>query len=364
MKIWKKHMEISFILVLVFVLIGCSSEQKSTNTTKTENPQPDTEMNESLKAKLVPVHTDEFTFYVMPEWTKRNNEYIYDVASGNEGYGITGISNLGSKKSEDFFKDFVKYVDEEKGKEVIKYSDALIERKTAQGVVYQIGWVDVNLKGIPHYVVMVMSPQKNVAISFFAQLRENNIPREQVYKTIEMMYKDIEFHLGEKDYVSGNTFIVGENSEICFYKDKTFKFYKSKDDHENYYYEGTYDVFYGEAAVDEIVSLEEYGITKKDVESFLANAADNNISLRSDKPNEYFTKKQKQDDEETYKACKDTFYAIILHNKNLVTSPSKSEKKGHDTLYVGHYVQEKKALDLENVNANSIAFWQFSKISE
>lgn len=215
MKQWKNHVSFAlFVSVLALALIGCSSNQKSTDdklkekisqsdlnesqrqeekndneTNKELSETSATETNASLKESFVAEHTDEFTFYVNPEWSKQSDGYIFETANGNEFYGITGISNLGSKSSEDFFKSMIEYLNEKGDIEITKTSESLIKKKTANGVTYQVGWIDSTVQGKPHYTAMVMAPQKNVAISFFARLEDDFTSKEQAYKTLEIRNK-------------------------------------------------------------------------------------------------------------------------------------------------------------------------------
>lgn len=326
--------------------------------------------NNEEKGQWIAQKLEEFTFYTNPAWEK-GNETIFFKPDGSEVYGITGISNLGSGGSELFFKNTIEHIKKEGEVEIIKTSDTLTEKKNKQGVTYYVGWVDSRLKNRPQYSVFLLVPQKNLVVSFVAQFAKDSISRDEVYETMENMYQDIEFHLGERDYVSGNTFIVGEDAEICFYKDNTFKFYRSKDDHENDYFEGTYEVLYGEAAIDKVVSMKDYGLTREEMEKVLAAQMDQNVSLSKNNLYRYWAEEQKKQgkkveeiERETHKVCRDTFHAIILHNETLVKSPTESEKLGIDTLYFGHYINEKETMDLVNANAGSYALWKFSKITE
>lgn len=59
--------------------------------------------------------------------------------------------------------------------------------------------------------------------------------------------------------------------------------------------------------------------------------------------------------------CLDTFYAVILHNQRLVTSPEEVREGGNSTLYIGFYLPELEMADLTNCNAGSNTQWTFQE---
>ena len=68
-----------------------------------------------------------------------------------------------------------------------------------------------------------------------------------------------------------------------------------------------------------------------------------------------------EDDRERYQVCLDTFYAVILHNQRLVSSPEDVQEGGNSTLYIGFYLPELKMADLTNCNAASYTQWTFQE---
>ena len=50
----------------------------------------------------------------------------------------------------------------------------------------------------------------------------------------------------------------------------SYRYYRSEDDHENQYYEGVYEVYYGQTAVDKVVSMTEYGLTEEELNQVLS----------------------------------------------------------------------------------------------
>ena len=60
--------------------------------------------------------------------------------------------------------------------------------------------------------------------------------------------------------------------------------------------------------------------------------------------------------DDIYQICKDSFYAVILHNEKLVDSGSTSDM-GNDTLYIGFYISELEYADMLNVMTANYAGW-------
>ena len=56
-----------------------------------------------------------------------------------------------------------------------------------------------------------------------------------------------------------------------------------------------------------------------------------------------------------------SFYAVILHNQRLVSSPEDVREGGNSVLYIGFYLPELKMADLTNCNAASHTQWTFQK---
>ena len=59
--------------------------------------------------------------------------------------------------------------------------------------------------------------------------------------------------------------------------------------------------------------------------------------------------------------CLDTFYAVILHNQRLVSSPDDVQEGGNSVLYIGFYLPELEMADLTNCNAMSNTQWTFQE---
>ena len=134
-----------------------------------------------------------------------------------------------------------------------------------------------------------------------------------------------------------------------------------KRDVKRFKYEGVYEVYYGQAAMDKVASMTEYGLTMEELERVLA-ANMNGYIPGGSKPSDYlYATGELEDDRERYQVCLDTFYAVILHNQRLVSSPEDVQEGGNSTLYIGFYLPELEMSDLTNCNAASYTQWAFQE---
>ena len=156
-------------------------------------------------------------------------------------------------------------------------------------------------------------------------------------------------------------FICGNGSQLCLQDGGDFRWYQSAEDHEKPYYEGVYEVYYGQAAMDKVASMTEYGLTMEELERVLA-ANMNGYIPGGSRPSDYlYATGELEDNRERYQVCLDTFYAVILHNQRLVSSPEDVQEGGNSVLYIGFYLPELEMADLTNCNAMSNTQWTFQR---
>jgi len=72
--------------------------------------------------------------------------------------------------------------------------------------------------------------------------------------------------LFNSDLISGNSWLdTDENSYLVLNNNGTYRYYRDKNDLSDYYYDGTYEVYSGEDAIDYIANdLSRYGFTEKE----------------------------------------------------------------------------------------------------
>ena len=130
--------------------------------------------------------------------------------------------------------------------------------------------------------------------------------------------------------IIGNSYLANDNSYLVLNKDKTFYWYKDKDNKEEYYY-GVYTVYRGENAIKFITSdLSIYDISEKEQRDAI-----NNSSI----PNAI-----------------DHYYLINLNNEKSFIN-GKEEKMFKETRYYGFATEDYKELDFVNIDANNYAIF-------
>lgn len=81
------------------------------------------------------------------------------------------------------------------------------------------------------------------------------------FQTVTMDIREITgtatIDIGNEDYITGNTFIGGDDSELCLKEDGSFDYYQVVEEHDGPRYVGTYEVYYGQDAIDKVVSMSE-----------------------------------------------------------------------------------------------------------
>ena len=163
---------------------------------------------------------------------------------------------------------------------------------------------------------LVIAPRKNLVLTFCGQVRKDDTQGPAgVQYALNWLCDKLTFEIGDQDYISGNTFLCGDGSQLCLQADGSFCYYQSAEDHENQYYEGEYEVYYGQAAMDKVASMTEYGLTMEELERVLS-ANMNGYIPGGSRPSDYlYATGELEDNRERYQICLDTFYAVILHNQ-------------------------------------------------
>ena len=112
-------------------------------------------------------------------------------------------------------------------------------------------------------------------------------------------------------------------------KDGTFKYYLSKSDQDDHYYEGKFDFYVGEEALDKIVNdYNDYGVSKDDIMGVI------------DRTSEYKL---------------DKFVLLVLHNEKCIISGENTMSEPLVTPYFGFIIGKdgEEVLDLANMNTGT-----------
>ena len=302
--------------------------------------------------------TQGVAFDVSAEWTQAEGTDLFYTANGKQVYGLNGVSGLGSYTPQEFYENLINYYRTSNQFTDLDAPEELTPWQSSDGVACQVAHLTGYKDNLIYCTKLVIAPQKNMVLTFCGQAYQDQVSApSHVWYGLNLLCDSLTFEIGTEDRISGNTFLCGDGSQLCLQNDGSFRYYQSADDHENQYYEGVYEVFYGQAAMDKVASMTEYGLTMEELERVLA-ANMNGYIPGGSKPNDYFyAMGELEDNRERYTVCLDTFYAVILHNQRLVRSPEDVAEGGNSTLYIGFYLPELNMADLTNCNAASYTQW-------
>lgn len=305
--------------------------------------------------------TEGITFEVSADWQQIEGTELFRTADQKQAYGLNGASALGSYDPQEFFAELVKHYQTSGQFDSLDAPEGLHPAQLG-GVSCQVADM-VGYQGTSLYCTkLIIAPQKNLVLTFCAQAHKDYVQGPGVLQQgLDSLCESLTFDIGTGDSISGNTFLCGDGSQLCLQDDGGFRYYQSAEDHEHQYYEGVYEVYYGQAAMDKVASMTEYGLTMEELERVLA-ASMNGYIPGGSRPSDFlYSSGELEDDRERYYVCLDTFYAVILHNQRLVASPEEVREGGNSTLYIGFYLPELKMADLTNCNAASHTQWTFQE---
>lgn len=350
-------MAIFVLAVVVFVVSPEVLKLQSGTTDPGATPPAGTE--QELPVNGITHSTQGVAFTVSTGWTQMDGSDLFATENRKEVYGLNGVSALGSYLPQEFYKNLVEYYKTSNQFTELDAPEELTSWISDDGVACQIADLTGHKDSVIYCTKLVIAPQKNMVLTFCGQAHENTCEPSDVWRSLNLLCDSLTFETGNQDYISGNTFLCGDGSQVCLQNDGSYRYYQSEDNHENQYYEGVYEVYYGQAAVDKVASMTEYGLTEEELEQVLS-ANMNGYVPGGSTPSDYlYYEGILEDNRERYMVCLDTFYAVILHNQRLVYSPENVREGGNSTLYIGFYIPELEMADLTNCNALSNTQWTF-----
>lgn len=331
--------------------------------------EPATALSEGTEqghaAGKVTYSTQGVAFTVSAGWTQIDGTDLFVTENRKEAYGLNGVSALGSYTPQEFYENLVEYYRASNQFTDLEAPEEMTSWISNDGVACQLADLTGHQESVIYCTKLVIAPQKNMVLTFCGQASEDQVDDVNVvWRSLNGLCESLTFEVGNQDYISGNTFLCGDGSQVCLQNDGSYRYYRSEDDHENQYYEGVYEVYYGQAAVDKVVSMTEYGLTEEELNQVLS-ANMNGYVPGGSTPDDYlYYEGVLEDTRERYTVCLDTFYAVILHNQRLVYSPENVREGGNSTLYIGFYIPELEMADLTNCNAMSHTQWTFQGESD
>lgn len=361
-----KRIYLSLLLVLTIFFSGCGSLRKavqhqlgavtnaehSSTSQEQESNEPETPVSSAAETEQQSYTVDYVTFSVDSSWEhspQDGYEGTFLTADHKAGYQLQGISPLGSYSPEEFFQMLQNhYADSH---DILSADDTVSSFVTADHLDAYIGHIDMKARQVLFSVDVLIVPQKNTVVTFAAQCQEGNTLPVDIREITETATFDI----GTEDMIGGNTFIIDDGSELQLQENGSFLWYQTAEDTKSPCCMGTYEVFYGQSAIDQVVSLTEYGLTKEELEQTLSSSMNGYVPGGSSVLDHMYG----VDEESTCFVCLDTFYAVILHNEKLVDGTETTEM-GNDTLYIGYYLPEQNTADMLNANTANYTSWEFA----
>ena len=345
------------VCVVMFVLPGKNAD----------DPTPPVTPADSVSKQDTPdstiIHsTQGVSFEVSADWTQADGTDLFYIASGKQVYGLNGVSALGAYTPQELYEELVDYYRTTNQFTDLDAPEELTPWQSSDGVACQVAHLTGYKDTLIYCTKLVIAPQKNLVLTFCGQAYKDQVGDPGlVWYPLNLLCESLAFEIGTRDEISGNTFLCGDDSQLCLQDGGDFRWYSSAEDHEKPYYEGVYEVYYGQAAMDKVASMTEYGLTMEEMERVLA-ANMNGYIPGGSRPSDYFyATGELEDNRERYQVCLDTLYAVILHNQRLVTSPEDVREGGNSVLYIGFYLPELEMADLTNCNAMSNTQWNFQE---
>lgn len=322
-----------------------------------ERPESDLPYEEATynysEAMPVTCTVGNISFDVDGSWEEMSGfEGTYTSADQKTVYMLQGTSPLGSYTPDEFFTQLVDMYTAEEYE--VTYSDDSVSPLTAaDGTECHVGRIEMLENSVKFCIDVLIAPDKNTVLTFASQCADFTVPDTDIRSVTETAV----FHIGTDDMISGRSYTVSTGNEIKLQDDGRFFYYAESGNADSDYYTGNYEVYYGQAAMDKLVSMTEYGLTEEELERTLS-ASMNGYSIGGSMPYEYFDD-DTGSDEEGYLVCRDTFYAVIMNTDTQCISGEESAAEG-TALYLGYYIEELDMFDL--VSANTFTYTQWTPV--
>lgn len=352
---FKKTWTLVLALLLLGALSACGAPAEEASAPPEENEPAAGQQEEATTHS-----TQGVAFQVPADWTQAEGTDLFYATGRPEVYGLNGVSPLGSYEPQAFYEALVEHYEETNQFSDLQAAESVSAWQSADGVDCWAADFTGYQDSILYCTKLIAAPQKNLVLTFCGQANAET-EGDQVWETLNALCESLTFEIGTADEITGNTFLCGDGSQLCLQDGGDFRWYQSAEDRESPYYEGVYEVYRGQAAMDKAASMTEYGLTMEELEQVLAASMNGYIPGGSKPSDLLYAMGELEDGRERYQVCLDTFYAVILHNQRLVRSAEDVEEGGNDTLYIGFYLPELNMADLTNCNAGSNTQWTFQE---
>ena len=263
----KRLLAVAMVLSLFMSLTACSDQ-----TSPSDDPTPpvtpaDSSSKQDTPSSTIIHSTQGVAFEVSADWTQADGMDMF-YTDKNEVYGLNGVSPLGSYEPQALFEELVAYYEGQF--DTLSAPEELTPWQSGDGVECLTADLTGVYESVLYCTKIVIAPQKNLVLTFDAQAYKDQQEPTVVWMVLNQLCESLTFEIGTRDEISGNTFLCGDGSQLCLQDSGDFRWYSSAEDHEKPYYEGVYEVYYGQAAMDKVASMTEYGLTMEELERVLA----------------------------------------------------------------------------------------------
>ncbi len=329
-RIFKSIITVFFACVLIVAIgktLGFDKDEKDENV-------------DLSKTIWIDCNVEDVTFQIGSSWKPHEDQEGLYVAEGKYYFGLQGISELASYSPEEFYKELL---DVYNSKTMILEKDETLKEFVAKDGTECLTATVKLMNSQSEYLLIdiIIAEDKNRVLTFVGQAKTDseNLP------LVHTISESVTFNKGNEDYASGHRLVSDKNNELDLKSNGDFVYYNDTNNHEKEFATGTYEVYYGQEAVDKVASLKEYGLTNDELEEQIkydmCGYALNGGSVK-------------------YHVSKDTFYCFIMHVEQLTNEPNDVEDSDNDVLFVGYYIDELELFHM--LNCNVVEYCEFEYI--
>ncbi len=291
--------------------------------------------------------TQGLSFLTYEDWVEiEEADYAYMVRGEEGTYNIwlNGVSMLGSGTAQETYEELALYYRDEEEYQFTEYDHEMEEIALSDGVLCQCGFIYGN-DGQGIYDTMVAAvPQKNYLITFGGYTEDG--AEEELLDILSDLCASLQFAIGSRDEISGNTFITETGGELCLNQDGTFLFQGTQDGEGSGDYSGTYAVYYGDPAVEKAVTS--FDLPLEIVEKVISYNM-GGYALGGVFPDNVPEGRMR------YRVCRDTFYVVMLYIESRAGEPVEEEAG-----YFGFYIPELQSTDFVDETTYQYAVWELA----
>lgn len=212
----------------------------------------------------------------------------------------------------------------------------------------------------------IFLPSADIFIQLVTFSENGDVIQDMMNHLTNSLTFQIETHLTVEDRVSGNSFQSSNDGSLMVLEtDGTYRYYQSSEDLTDNYYQGTYEVFYGDEAMAEMSNLTQYGLDIFELLAYVEQQEEHGYVVGLSMDNSHLAFSFDDDGNiiginpdlprETVKRT--DFCTLITYPEIIVTGGQTIEANSKLNPYIGYYLESKNGMELTNCNNLSVALW-------